>query len=158
MVFGIQPFSAPLPAGWRLQQDPDRPDVVVVNRLLQACGQPDRKLARLEQALQRSDLLLSLWRPCRVDQQDFELVGLVRATSDRSLNTNLWDLCVLPELRPRADYVRVLVMAMLVRLRQELPGCSISMAAAREDVAALEQFGFLESPKGIRVMELRDQP
>lgn len=157
MFPGLQPSKAAVPAGWRLLQDPDRPDTVVVNGLLQACGQPDRTLARLGQALQRSDLLLSLWRPCKA-RQAHELVGLVRATSDQSLNVNLWDLCVLPELEPRGDYVRMLIAAMLVRLRLDLPGCSISLVAASNDIAVLEQLGFHESPKGIRVMELSLRP
>ena len=157
MFPGLQSLKAAVPAGWRLLQDPDRPDTVVVNGLLQACGQPDRSLARLGQALQRSDLLLSLWRPCEV-RQTHELVGLVRATSDQSLNVNLWDLCVLPELEPRGDYVRMLIAAMLVRLRLDLPGCSISLVAGSDDIAVLEQLGFHESPKGIRVMELSLQP
>ena len=159
MFPGLQPPKAAVPAGWRLLQDPDRPDTVVVNGLLQACGQPDRSLARLGQALQRSDLLLSLWRPCKVRQtHEHELVGLVRATSDQSLNVNLWDLCVLPELEPRGEYVRMLIAAMLVRLRLDLPGCSISLVAGSDDIAVLEQLGFHESPKGIRVMELSLQP
>lgn len=157
MFPGLQSCKAAVPAGWRLLQDPDRPDTLVVNGLLQACGQPDRTLARLGQALQRSDLLLSLWRPCEV-RRKHELVGLVRATSDQSLNANLWDLCVLPELQPRADYVRMLMTAMLMRLRLDLPGCSISVVVSPEDIAVLEQLGFHESPRGIRAMELSLQP
>ncbi|KKZ10712.1 MAG: hypothetical protein TE42_09640, partial [Candidatus Synechococcus spongiarum SP3] len=89
-----------LPTGWLMLQDPDRPDAAAVNQLLQACGQPERSIERVALALQRSDLLVSLWRPAH-DNDGHELVGLVRATSDRSLNVNLWDLCVLDDIQPR---------------------------------------------------------
>ena len=146
-----------LPQGWLVLQDPDRPDAAAVNRLLQACGQPERTTERVAMALQRSDLLVSLWRPAP-GGAGHQLVGLVRATSDRSLNVNLWDLCVLHDIQPRAHYVHVLMRSMLLRLRRDLAGCSISMMTMAEDVPELERFGFLESPNGIRAMALQLRP
>ena len=138
-------------------QDPDRPDAAAVNQLLQACGQPERSIERVALALQRSDLLVSLWRPAH-DNDGHELVGLVRATSDRSLNVNLWDLCVLDDIKPRSHYIHLLMRSMLLRLRRDLAGCSISMMTRTEDVPELERFGFLESPNGIRAMALQLRP
>lgn len=146
-----------LPQGWLVLQDPDRPDAAAVNRLLQACGQPERTVERVDLALQRSELLVSLWRPAP-DGAGHQLAGLVRATSDRSLNVNLWDLCVLGDIQPRGRYIHLLMRAMLLRLRRDLAGCSVSMMARAEDVPELERFGFLESPKGIRAMELQLGP
>ena len=146
--------AATLPKGWLILEDPDRPDAAAVNRLLQACGQPERSIERVVLALQRSDLVVSLWRPAP-GSAGYELVGLVRATSDRSLNVNLWDLCVLEGVQPRAHYIRLLMRSILLRLRRDLTGCSISMMTMAEDVAELERFGFLESPNGIRAMALQ---
>ena len=146
-----------LPQGWLVLQDPDRPDAAAVNQLLQACGQRERSTDRVAMALQRTDLLVSLWRPA-FSGVDHQLVGLVRATSDRSLNVNLWDLCVLDEVQPRTRYVHHLMRTMLVRLRRDLAGCSISMMTMAEDVPELERFGFLESPNGIRAMALQLGP
>ncbi|OOV34140.1 hypothetical protein [Candidatus Synechococcus spongiarum] len=143
-----------LPKGWLILQDPDRPDAAAVNQLLQACGQPERSIERVALALQRSDLLVSLWRPA-LGGAGHKLVGMVRATSDRSLNVNLWDLCVLDDVQPRSRYVHHLMRSMLLRLRRDLAGCSISMMTMLEDVPELERFGFLESPNKIRAMALR---
>ena len=143
-----------LPTGWLILEDPDRPDAVAVNQLLQACGQPARSTERVAMALQRSDLLVSLWRPAP-GTTGHRLAGLVRATSDRSLNVNLWDLCVLDDVQPRGRYVHLLMRSMLLRLRRDLAGCSISMMTMAEDVPELERFGFVESPKGIRAMALQ---
>ena len=152
------PTPAPtLPQGWLVLQDPDRPDAAAVNQLLQACGQPERSMERVALALQRTDLLVSLWRPVP-GGAGHQLVGLVRATSDRSLNVNLWDLCVLDEVRPRGRYIHHLMRSMLLRLRRDLAGCSISMMTMPEDVPELERFGFLESPNGIRAMALQLGP
>ncbi|MCY3653727.1 MAG: N-acetyltransferase, partial [Cyanobacteria bacterium MAG IRC1_bin_28] len=87
-----------------------------------------------------------------------QLAGLVRATSDRSLNVNLWDLCILDDIQPRARYTHLLMRSMLLRLRRDLAGCSVSMMVRAEDVAELERLGFLESPKGIRAMALQLRP
>ena len=146
--------AATLPTGWLMLEDPDRPDAAAVNQLLQACGQPERSIERVVLALQRSDLVVSLWRPAP-GGASHGLVGLVRATSDRSLNVNLWDLCVLDDVQPRARYIHLLMRSMLLRLRRDLAGCSISMMTMAEDVPALERFGFLESPNGIRAMALQ---
>ncbi len=146
-----------LPKDWLILQDPDRPDAAAVNQLLQACGQPERSIERVALALTRSDLLVSLWRPA-LGGAGHQLVGLVRATSDRSLNVNLWDLCVLKEIQPRAPYIHLLMRSMLLRLRRDLAGCSISMMTMAEDVPELERFGFLESPNGIRAMALQLRP
>ena len=148
---------AALPQGWLILQDPDRPDAAAVNQLLQACGQRERSMERVAMALQRSDLVVSLWRPDPVGA-GHKLAGLVWATGDRSLNVNLWDLCIPDEFQPRSLYVHHLMGAMLLRLRRDLAGCSISMMAAAEDVPELERFGFLESPNGIRVMALQLDP
>ena len=146
-----------LPPGWLLLQDPDRPDAAAVNQLLQACGQPERSLKRVSMALERSDLVVSLWRP-GLGGACHTLVGMVRATGDRSLNVNLWDLCLLAEIQPRAPYIHLLIRTMLLRLRRDLAGCSISVMISPEDVPELERFGFLDSPNGIRVMALQLRP
>jgi hypothetical protein len=48
----------------------------------------------------------------------------------------------------------VLVHSALSRLRRELPGCSISVAAAPMAQAALKRHGFVVDPGGIRAMGL----
>lgn len=149
---------AKLPPGWLILEDPDRPDAADVNQLLQACGQPARSIERVALALQNSNLLVSLWRPAPSGGVGHDLVGMVRATSDRSLNVNLWDLCVLDDVQPRSHYVHLLMRSMLLRLRRDLAGCSISMMTMAEDVSELERLGFLESPNGIRAMALQLRP
>jgi hypothetical protein len=43
----------------------------------------------------------------------------------------------------------------MARLRRELPGCSISVAAPALALEALKQNGFVVDPGGIRAMGLR---
>jgi hypothetical protein len=83
------------------------------------------------------------------------LVGFVRATSDQALNANLWDLMADPEDPARDEVLLALLQAALGRLRRELAGCSVSLSAPPEALAALEHCGFLVDPGGIRAMGLR---
>ena len=146
--------SASPPEGWQLLLDPERPDPATVNALLCRCGQPRRSDARIALALERSDLLASLWDLGA--EPGPRLIGVLRATSDQSLNVNLWDLCVDPALDPcRETALHLLLEAMLRRLRRDLPGCSISLAAAAVDLPLLHRFGFQDSPNGIRAMGIR---
>lgn len=81
-------------------------------------------------------------------------VGFIRATSDKALNANLWDLLSLPGEPARDQVIKALVVASLDRLRRELSGCSISISAPSEAIAALRQSGFVIDPGGIRAMGL----
>ena len=49
----------------------------------------------------------------------------------------------------------MLVHAALGRLRRELAGCSISLSAPPQALAALERYGFAVDPGGIRAMGLK---
>ena len=125
------------------------PSGVELNRLLVQCGDPQRLEARLEQALARSNWQFSVRNPNGV------LVGFVRATSDLALNANLWDLSADPADPAHAQVLQVIVHAAMGRLRRELPGCSISVAAPSVALDALKQNGFVVDPGGIRAMGLR---
>jgi hypothetical protein len=98
--------------------------------------------------LQRSAWQLSVRNPRG------ELVGFVRATSDQALNANLWDLAAAPDDDQQQAVLAVLVHGALHRLRRELSGCSISVAAPPMALEALRRYGFLVDPGGIRAMGL----
>jgi len=89
-----------------------------------------------------------------VETEDGRVVGFVRATSDRALNANLWDLWADQHETIQGDLLLALVQAALHRLRRELPGCSISLSAPPEALASLERCGFVVNPGGIRAMGL----
>ena len=112
------------------------------------CGDPVRPVDRLAAAIQRSAWQLSLRNPHGA------LVGFVRVTSDLALNANLWDLSIDPAEPDQEQLMIVLVHSALSRLRRELPGCSISVAAAPMAQAALKRHGFVVDPGGIRAMGL----
>lgn len=145
--FRSQPQPPPLPAGYSLLWE-QLPSAQELNSLLVACGDPSRPLDRLEAALQRSAWQLNLRNP------GGELVGFVRVTSDQALNANLWDLTAHPADPERDQLMLVLVHAALSRLRRELPGCSISVAAPPMAQEALKRHGFVVDPGGIRAMGL----
>ena len=83
--------------------------------------------------------------------KDGNLVGFVRATSDRGLNANLWNLVAEPGDNQQ-DLLGVLVYNALKVLRRDIPGCSISVAATPYAIQSLKRQGFLLDPGGIRAM------
>lgn len=146
--FRSQPQPPALPPGYSLE-DQHGPDPAELDRLLVACGDPSRPVERLQRALERSLWQLSVRNPAGT------LVGFVRATSDLALNANLWDLAADPGEPDRGQLLLVLVHTALNRLRRDLPGCSISVAAMPEAVEPLRQQGFVVDPGGIRAMGLQ---
>ena len=146
--FRSQPAPPALPEGYSLELD-QVPDAADLDRLLVACGDPPRPVERLQRALERSTWLLCVRNP------DGLLVSFVRATSDLALNANLWDLCADPADPARDQLLLVLVYTALTRLRRELPGCSISVAALPEAIEPLRRQGFVVDPGGIRAMGLQ---
>jgi hypothetical protein len=136
-----------LPEGYRLESA-STPEPAELNRLLVACGDAARSEARIARVLASSSWQLHVRNP------DGELVGFVRATSDQALNANLWDLAAAPDEPEQDRVLAVLVHGALSRLRRELNGCSISVAAPPMALPALQRFGFLVDPGGIRAMGL----
>lgn len=143
--FRSQPPAPRLPEGYSLVIDELPVHADSVNAFLQRCGAPSRSDSRMALALERSAWSVRILR-------EQELVGFVRITSDQALNANLWDLQVLPAEEHAEDVLAVMVHASLSRLRRELPGCSISLAAPPFATAVLERFGFISDPSGIRAM------
>ena len=146
--FRSQPQPPALPAGYSLDGEAP-PALDELNRLLVDCGDPSRPLERLQRALERSVWQLSVRNGAGT------LVGFVRATSDLALNANLWDLAADPADPCQPQLLLVLVHTALARLRRELPGCSISVAALPEALEPLRRQGFVIDPGGIRAMGLQ---
>ena len=146
--FRSQPPAPRLREGYRLVAD-GQPSPAALNRLLLASGDRARDAERWHRVLERS-----IWH-LAVESPEGELVGFVRATSDLALNANLWDLCSDPADPGQGEILAVLVHGALGRLRRELAGCSISLSAPPEALAALERHGFAVDPGGIRAMGLR---
>lgn len=145
--FRSQPQPPELPAGYSLCSERS-PAVEELQALLLTCGDAARPLQRLQSALQRSAWMLSLRCPAGA------LVGFVRVTSDLALCANFWDLAVQPADPEHDQLMLVLVHTALSRLRRELPGCSISLAAPPTALEALKRHGFVIDPGGIRAMGL----
>ena len=146
--FRSQPPAPRLREGYCLLNE-GLPSPEALNRLLVASGDQPRPAERWQRVLERS-----LWH-LAVAAPDGQLVGFVRATSDLALNANLWDLCADPADPGQGEILAVLVHGALGRLRRELAGCSISLAAPPEALTALERYGFAVDPGGIRAMGLQ---
>ena len=145
--FRNQPSPPALPEGYGLESG-DPPATAELQGLLLACGDPPRQPERLVLALKRSIWHLSVRNPAG------ELVGFVRATSDLALNANLWDLSADSTDATQAEIYLALVTAALGKLKRELGGCSISLAAPPAALQALKHHGFVLDPGGIRAMGL----
>ncbi len=136
-----------LRAGYQLLSD-GLPAAESLDALLVQAGERARGSERWQRVLARS-----LWH-LRIEADPGRLVGFVRATSDRALNANLWDLWVDLHDPFQDELMQSLVQAALGRMRRELPGCSISLSAPPAAQAALERCGFVVDPNGIRAMGL----
>jgi hypothetical protein len=132
LPFRSRPAVPALPPGYVLEPE-SQPTARAIDALLQACGEPSIPEERWMAALERSLWCLSVRR-----EHDDRLAGFVRATSDRALNANLWNLCAHP-----GD-----------SQGQDLPGCSISISAPPAALQALKDQGFVLDPGGIRAMGL----
>lgn len=123
--------------------------VEALNQLMQSCGEKPRTAATWNQVIRHSAWHMAIQNPNGI------WVGFIRATSDRALNANLWDLLSAPEDPARQEVIQALVLSALDRLRREFSGCSISISAPAEAIAALRMAGFVIDPGGIRAMGLR---
>ncbi|MEB3172357.1 MAG: N-acetyltransferase [Cyanobacteriota bacterium] len=146
--FRPQPPAPRLPEGYRLLDNAPLP-AAALNRLLCQSDEKPRDPAIWDAVLERST-----WHFGVLRDADASLVGFVRITSDMALNANLWDLCADTADPARNAIYAALVGAALGRLRRELSGCSISLAAPPEALKALELHGFVIDPGGIRAMGL----
>jgi hypothetical protein len=147
LPFRSHPQPPRLREGYELQLEPDVQEEEL-NRLLHRCGDSPRTAERWRLALRRSAWHLAVRDP------EGRLVGFVRATSDRALNANLWDLLSDPDDPARAEVITALVQSALARLRREMGGCSVSLSAPPEALQALTRAGFVVDPGGIRAMGL----
>jgi hypothetical protein len=147
LPFRSQPTSTLLRDGYELLVQPNL-QVEVLNQLLESCGE----MPRIEAVWSRV-ILHSAWHLV-VRNPNGAWVGFIRATSDRALNANLWDLLSDPADPGRDTVIQALVSSALERLRRELSGCSISISAPAEALEALRHAGFVIDPGGIRAMGL----
>ena len=136
-----------LRAGYRLVSD-GQPAAEALDALLQQAGDQPRGRERWQRVLQ-----CSLWHQ-HIETEAGQVVAFVRATSDRALNANLWDLWADPHDAHSDELLQALVQAALGRMRRDLPGCSISLSAPPAAHPALERCGFVIDPNGIRAMGL----
>lgn len=151
LPFRAQSTSSPLSEGYALLVQPSL-QLEALNQLLKGCGERPRSAELWDLVIRHSAWHLVVQNPQGC------WVGFIRATSDRALNANLWDLLTAPGDPAREEVIRALVMAALDRLRRELSGCSISISAPTESLAALTKAGFVIDPGGIRAMGLRLGP
>tara|TARA_Y100001968_G_scaffold294881_1_gene301814 strand:+ start:407 stop:862 length:456 start_codon:yes stop_codon:yes gene_type:complete len=124
------------------------PTPEAINRLLSRCRLETHPPKRLALALKRSDCNLSI-----LEDESKKLYGFVRVTSDKGLNANLWDLSAEPG-KSQELLISILVHRVLKIIRQDMPGCSISIAAPSIAMKSLQKHGFLLDPGGIRAMGL----
>ena len=145
--FRSQPPQPRLREGYQLLHQPAW-TADELDHLLRECGDRPRGARRWGLVLERS-----AWHLAIRNDRD-QLVGFLRATSDQALNANLWDLLADPSDPAREAVIQALVQAALTRLRREMGGCSISLAAPPEALHAVTKAGFVVDPGGIRAMGL----
>ena len=137
-----------MPVGFKLESK-IAPSVQAINRLLARCNLETHSPKRLALALEKSDCFLSL-----VEEKSCNLYGFVRVTSDKGLNANLWDLSAEPG-QLQEVMISILIHRILKMIKQDIPGCSISVAASSIAVKGLQEQGFLLDPSGIKAMDFR---
>ena len=120
-----------------------------LNKLLARCKEATHSPKRLKLALDKSFCCLSI-----LDAKKGVLTGFVRATTDNGLNANLWNLVAEPGSSQKR-LLSFLINQMLLILKKELPGCSISVSSPISALEPLQSQGFLLDPNGIRAMAFR---
>ena len=120
-----------------------------LNQLLSKCKEKTHPPNRLEIALKKSFCCLSI-----VNAKNGKLCGFVRATTDNGLNANLWNLVAEPGPHQK-QFLSILINRILVKLKKDLPGCSISVSSPAIAIDALQEQGFLLDPNGIRAMAFK---
>ncbi len=137
-----------LPEGFILVTD-QPPSSQELNKLLSKCNEKTHPPSRLDLALKNSFCNLSI-----LEESKGNLAGFIRATSDNGLNANLWNLVAKPG-NQQESLTLVLIHRILLILRRDMPGCSISVSAPSFAITALQEQGFLLDPNGIRAMGYR---
>lgn len=144
-MFPFRQQSPTLPSGFVLDLETP-PSASSLNRLLARCNEETYPPKRLALALQQSDFHLSIFQ-----ESSGRLVGFVRATSDKGLNANLWNLVAEPAFH-QEKFLAVLLHRSLAILKRDMPGCSVSVSSPVIALEALKKSGFLVDPNGIRAM------
>ncbi len=137
-----------LPDGYCLETH-EIPPAKSLNKLLGICNQDKYPPNILTKAMEKSTFNLSIF-----EESTGDLVGFIRATSDKGLNANLWNLLAAP-IKGQKKFIAVLIHHAIEILKREHPGCSISIAAPSNSIELLKQEGFLIDPGGIRAMGLK---
>jgi hypothetical protein len=153
--FRSQPPAPSLRQGYRLLENPGLTAEALNNLLIQTGDKP-RSAASWQRVLERSTWYYAVVKDVvsEVAGEPDRLVGFVRITSDMALNANLWDLSADNTDATQAEIYLALVTAALGKLKRELGGCSISLAAPPAALQALKHHGFVLDPGGIRAMGL----
>ena len=149
--FRPQPQAPSLRQGYRLLENPGLTAEALNNLLIQTGDKP-RSTTSWQRVLECSTWYFAVVRD--VVREPERLVGFVRITSDMALNANLWDLSADSTDATQAEIYLALVTAALGKLKRELGGCSISLAAPPAALQALKHHGFVLDPGGIRAMGL----
>ncbi len=147
-MFPFRQQSPRLPSGFVLDLE-NAPSPYALNRLLARCNEETHPPEKLALAMKKSAFHLSIW-----EESTGKLSGFVRATSDKGLNANLWNLVAEPSLN-QGQLLAFLVFSSLGILKREMPGCSVSVSAPVMALEALKSNGFLVDPNGIRAMGFR---
>ena len=148
-MFPFLQRSAPiLPQGFILETE-KLPKPEELNKLLAKCKEKTHSTKRLTIALEKSFCCLSIF-----NEKQGSLAGFVRATTDNGLNANLWNLIAEPGSNQQ-KILSVLINRMLLILKRDLPGCSISVSSPSIAIEALQSQGFLLDPNGIRAMAFK---
>ena len=117
-----------------------------VNKLLANCGCETFPIIPLSEAIQTSNFFFTIETEIKN-----RVYGVVRVTSDKGLNANLWNLSAITGNKQSLFY-SILLQVTLEKINREMPGCSISVQAPISSFLSLEENGFILDPNGIRVM------
>ena len=127
-----------------LTSDKDELTGAEINALFLRAGKSPRDEDKWQTAIENSYIVVS----ARLITNR-RLVGFARATSDCALNGTIWDVVTDPSL-PNEDLMKKNVMNYLLKdMRRTVPGCSIALFAADEDLKLFETLDFVAEPDGI---------
>jgi len=130
-------------------------DVYALENLAQAVGWPKRPVDKVEQALKHSFLVAALHLET-IDEsgapieEESELIGLARATSDHVFNATIWDVLVDPKWQGNGFGTALVERTVNTLHRRDI--ANISLFADAKAITFYERLGFkgdLEGVKGL---------
>nr|QVQ56655.1 hypothetical protein [Erythrocystis saccata] len=118
-----------------------------LEKLCDSVGWVRRPLRKVKFALENSFLMVSIFQ---IKENNKNLIGFARVTSDGSFNATIWDVVIHPDFQ--GNGLGKLLMDYLVQELRKYDISTITLFADPEVVKFYKHIGFIVDPDGVKGM------